>query len=89
MPSNYRFFSKFDPSKRFYSAAIFVENMLKADLHFGVSTNECVVLSIYTRKKTFTVVSPYSPPSYENPSFCLYPIETVRNASALKSSLAF
>ena len=55
-PPNLRCFSKFDPSKRLYSATVFVINTLKADLHFGVSTNEYVVVYIYARKKTFTVV---------------------------------
>ena len=83
IPPNYRCFSKFNPSKRFYSAAIFVKSTLKADLYFGVSTNECVFVSIYSRRKTFTVVSAYCPPSYKNPSLCLYPTEKVRNISEL------
>ena len=83
VPPNYRCFSKFDPSKKFYSAAIFVKNTLKADLHYDVSTNECVVVSIYINKKTLTVVSAYCPPSYKNPSLCLSPIETLGNRSTL------
>jgi exonuclease III len=84
VPPNYRcFYNLFFPPKKICSAAIFVKNTLKADLHYDVSTNKCVVVSIYINMKTFTVVSAYFPPSYKNPSLCLSPIDTLGNRCTL------
>ena len=52
-------FLKFDPGKRFNSAAISVKSGMKADIHHEDSRNELVFESLYLKSRTVTVSSLY------------------------------